>query len=94
MDWIFYNASQGTYIIGRGGGCIAQHNNCRSISWSEAIPGDLVFYPGDSHIGIVVGWTSGGSILICHCASGAQNGIYVTGRVGFSSIARPYYFSD
>ena len=94
VDWAFYNASEGTYIIGRGGGCIAQHNNCRSISWSQAIPGDLVFYPGDSHIGIVVGWTSGGSILICHCASGSQNGVYVTGRVGFTSIGRPYYFSD
>ena len=94
VDWAFYNASEGTYIIGRGGGVIAQHNNCRSISWSQAIPGDLVFYPGDSHIGIVVGWTSGGSILICHCASGAQNGVYVTGRVGFTSIGRPYYFSD
>ena len=94
VDWAFYNASEGTYIIGRGGGCIAQHNNCRSISWREAIPGDLVFYPGDSHIGIVVGWTSGGSILICHCASGSQNGVYVTGRVGFTSIGRPYYFSD
>lgn len=94
VDWAFYNASEGSYVIGRGGGVIAQHNNCRSISWSEAIPGDLVFYPGDSHIGIVVGWTSGGSILICHCASGAQNGVYVTGKVGFTSIGRPYYFSD
>lgn len=94
VDWAFYNASEGTYIIGRGGGVIAQHNNCRSISWSEAIPGDLVFYPGDSHIGIVVGWTSGGSILICHCASGSQNGVYVTGRVGFTSVGRPYYYSD
>ena len=94
VDWAFYNASEGTYIIGRGGGVIAQHNNCRSISWSEAIPGDLVFYPGDSHIGIVVGWTSGGSILICHCASGSQNGVYVTGKVGFTSIGRPYYYSD
>lgn len=92
VDWAFYNASGGSYVIGRGGGCISQHNNCYAISWSEAIPGDLVFYPGDSHIGIVAGWDEAGNILIVHCASGSQNGVYVTGQVGFTSIARPYYY--
>ncbi len=92
VDWAFYNASSGSYVIGRGGGCISQHNNCRAISWAEAIPGDLVFYPGDSHIGIVAGWDEAGNILIVHCASGSQNGVYVTGQVGFTSIARPYYY--
>ncbi len=94
VDWVFYNASGGSYVIGQGGGCIAQHNNCYSISWGSAIPGDLVFYPGDSHIGIFVGRDSYGNPLICHCASGGQNGVYVTGQVGFTSIARPYYFGD
>lgn len=94
VDWCFYNASEGSYVIGQGGGVISQHNRCYAISWSEAIPGDLVFYPGDSHIGIVVGWDSSGNIQICHCASGNQNGVYVTGRVGFTSIARPYYYSE
>lgn len=92
VDWAFYNASGGSYVIGRGGGCISQHNNCYAISWAEAIPGDLVFYPGDSHIGIVAGWDEAGNILIVHCASGSQNGVYVTGQVGFTSIARPYYY--
>ena len=92
VDCVFYNASDGAYVIGQGGGCITQHNNCYAISWSDAIPGDLVFYPGDSHIGIFVGRDSSGYPLICHCASGSQNGVYVTGKVGFASIARPYYF--
>lgn len=94
VDWAFYNASSGSYVIGQGGGCVSQHSNCRAISWAEAIPGDLVFYPGDSHIGIVAGWDEAGNILIVHCASGSQNGVYVTGQVGFTSIARPYYYGD
>ncbi|MCI5898422.1 MAG: hypothetical protein MRZ82_05420 [Firmicutes bacterium] len=30
----------------------------------------LVFYPNDTHVGIVVGWDESGNILIVHCASG------------------------
>ena len=93
VDWVFYNVSGGSYIIGQGGGCISQHNNCYAISWSEAQPGDLVFYPGDSHIGIVGGWDEYGNIQIIHCASGSLNGVVITGKSGFTSIARPYFFT-
>lgn len=92
VDWVFYNVSGGSYVIGRGGGCISQHNNCYAISWSEAEPGDLVFYPGDSHIGIVGGWDEYGNIQIIHCASGSLNGVVITGKSGFTSIATPYYY--
>lgn len=92
VDWVFYNASGGSYVIGQGGGCISQHDNCYPISWSEAQPGDLVFYPGDSHIGIVGGWDEYGNIQIIHCASGSLNGVVITGESGFTSIARPYYY--
>ena len=91
VDWVFYNVSGGSYVIGQGGGCISQHNNCYPISWSEAQPGDLVFYPGDSHIGIVGGWDEYGNIQIIHCASGSLNGVVITGKSGFTSIARPTY---
>ena len=94
VDWVFYNVSGGSYVIGRGGGCISQHNNCYAISWSEAQPGDLVFYPEDMHIGIVGGWDANGNIQIIHCASGSLNGVVITGKSGFTSIAQPYYFSD
>lgn len=94
VDWVFYNVSGGSYVIGRGGGCISQHNNCYAISWSEAEPGDLVFYPGDSHIGIVGGWDEYGNIQIIHCASGSLNGVVITGKSGFTSIARPYYYKN
>ena len=55
VDWVFYNASGGSFIMGRGGGAASQHSYSTPISWSEAQPGDLVFYPDDSHVGIVCG---------------------------------------
>lgn len=55
------------------------------------MPGDLVFYPGDSHVGIVGGRDANGNLLIIHCASGANN-VVITGLQGFTSIGRPVYF--
>ena len=55
--------------------------------------GDLVFYPGDSHVGIVCGFDSSGNIMVIHCAS-SENNVVVTGKSGFTSIGRPEYFAD
>lgn len=93
VDWVFYNQSGGQYVIGHGGGATAQHSYCTPIDWSDAQPGDLVFYPEDSHVGIVCGFDSSGNIMIIHCASGANN-VVVTGKIGFTSIGRPEYFAD
>ena len=93
VDWVFYNQSGGQYVIGHGGGATAQHSYCTPIDWSDAQPGDLVFYPGDSHVGIVCGFDSSGNIMVIHCASGANN-VVVTGKIGFTSIGRPEYFAD
>lgn len=93
VDWVFYNQSGGQYIIGHGGGAASQHSYCTPISWSNAKPGDLVFYPGDTHMGIVCGFDSSGNIQIIHCASGYNN-VVVTGKSGFTAIARPKYFAD
>ena len=93
VDWVFYNVSGGEYIIGHGGGAHAQHNYCDPISWEEALPGDLVFYPEDTHVGIVGGRDGNGELLIIHCASGANN-VVITGASGFTSVARPLYFGD
>ena len=93
VDWVFYNATGGEYIIGHGGGASAQHTYCSAISWDEALPGDLVFYPEDSHVGIVGGRDESGNLLIIHCASGYNN-VVITGIEGFTSIGRPVYFSD
>lgn len=93
VDWVFYNQSGGQYVIGHGGGATAQHSYCAPIAWSDAKPGDLVFYPGDSHVGIVCGFDSSGNIMVIHCAS-SENNVVVTGKIGFTSIGRPEYFAD
>ena len=93
VDWAFYNATGGSYIIGHGGGATMQHSYCTDISWSDSQPGDLVFYPDNSHVGIICGRDEDGSLLVIHCASGANN-VVITGTSGFISVARPDYFSD
>ena len=93
VDWVFYNFSGGEYIIGHGGGAGAQHRYCTDISWTEAQPGDLAFYPNDDHIGIVCGWGENGDILIVHCASGYDN-VVITGKSGFICVAQPLYLGE
>ena len=93
VDWSFYNATNGSYYPGRGGGAATQHSYCRNISWSDAQPGDLVFYSDDSHVGIVGGKDADGNLLIVHCSGGA-NGVVITGSAGFTSVARPDCFAD
>ena len=93
VDWFFYNQSGGSYVIGHGGGATMQHSYCTDISWADAQPGDLVFYPDNSHVGIVGGRDANGELLIIHCASGYNN-VVVTGLEGFTSIARPDYYTN
>lgn len=93
VDWTFYNATNSAYLPGRGGGAASQHGYCTNIAWSDALPGDLVFYADDSHVGIVCGYDSVGNLLVIRC-SGGQNGVVVTGREGFAVAARPDLFTD
>ena len=93
VDWVFYNQSGGSYVIGYGGGATMQHSYCVDISWADAQPGDLVFYPDNSHVGIVGGRDANGELLIIHCASGYNN-VVVTGLEGFTSISRPRYYAE
>ena len=93
VDWVFYNQSGGSYVIGHGGGATMQHSYCTNISWADAQPGDLVFYPDNSHVGIVGGWDANGELLIIHCASGYNN-VVITGKEGFTSVGRPQYYGE
>ena len=93
VDWTFYNATNGSYYPGRGGGAATQHSYCTNIAWSDAQPGDLVFYPADVHVGIVGGRDADGNLLIVHCSGGA-NGVVITGSAGFTTVARPDCFSQ
>ena len=91
VDWVFNNAH--SYVIGHGGGAATQHAYCTNISWNEAQIGDLVFYPDDSHVGIVCGFDENGDVLIVHCASG-HNNVVITGKEGFASVGRPDFFTQ
>lgn len=76
-------------MIGHGGGVASQHTHCTDILWNEAQPGDLAFYPDDSHIGIVVGRSDTGGILVAHCSSGSNNMVVTDcAASGFTAIGR------
>ena len=79
--------------MGHGGGVATQHIYCQDLSWEDAQPGDLVFYPSDSHVGIVGYWDENGNIQIIHCASGANN-VVITEKNGFATVGRPYYYNE
>lgn len=93
VDWVFYNVSGGSYVLGHGGGVATQHIYCQDIPWDQAQPGDLIFYPDDSHAGIVGGWDDAGNMMVIHCASGMNN-VVITGASGFATVGRPYYYGE
>ena len=93
VDWAFYNASGGSYIIGQVGGAAAQHASCPDIAWDEMQPGDLLFYPEDEHVGIAAGRDWLGLLLVVHCASGT-NGVTISHQTSFETAARPVWYAD
>ena len=93
VDWAFYNASGGEYVIGQGGGAMEQHANCVDIEWDEVQPGDLLFYPKGEHVGIAAGRDWLGRLLVVHCASGT-GGVAISHRTGFETAARPVWYTD
>lgn len=95
VDWVFYNASGGNYIIGHGGGAITQYSYCDAINWNEAQPGDLAFYPNCEHVGIVVK-NDAGMLMVIHCASGSNNIVMTlhTEGGGFAFVGRPKIYQE
>jgi len=73
-------------VVGTGGGTCDQYNHSRKISFSEAIPGDIVFFSDLSHVGIYAGFNEDGQPIAIQCGSG---GVSVTSLSIFSIIARP-----
>ena len=93
VDWAFYNASGGAYVIGQGGGAMEQHINCVDIEWDEVQPGDLLFYPEDEHVGIAAGRDWLGRLLVVHCAAGTD-GVAISHRTGFETAARSVWYGE
>ena len=90
VDWAFYNASNGAYYPGHGGGTYLQRSHCTPVSMAEAQPGDLVFTADVGHVGIVGGRDETGNLLIVHCYSG----VGITGIGEFTIAGRPDYFTE
>ena len=93
VDWAFYNASGGEYVIGQGGGAMEQHANCVDIEWDEVQPGALLFYPEDEHVGIAAECDWLGRLLVVHCAAGTD-GVVISHRAGFETAARPVWYRE
>jgi len=93
VDWVLYNAYDGAYILGRGGGTSSQYSYCDVIAWSSAQPGDLVFYPNCEHVGIVVE-SNADTLTVIHCTSGYNNVVMTqhTRGNGFSFVGRPQIY--
>ncbi|MEG2138324.1 MAG: hypothetical protein RRY64_06630 [Oscillospiraceae bacterium] len=71
-----------------------QHTYCTDISPSEAQPGDLTFFSDASHVGIVVGRSESGGILVAHCSSGQTNVVMTEfTATGFNALGRPDVFN-
>ncbi|MFT9493898.1 C40 family peptidase [Anaerosolibacter sp.] len=93
ISWVFINMGLPIETIGHG--TTTQWNASTSIQLSEVKPGDLTFLaaPGTrkvNHIGIVVGRTDDGQIMVIHCSSGANNVTISTAEsVGFLYYRRP-----
>ena len=90
VDWAFYNASNGAYYPGHGGGTYTQHSHCAPVTWAEAQPGDLVFTADVGHVGIVGGRDEAGNLLIIHC----YDNVGITGAGEFAIVGRPDYFTE
>lgn len=97
VTWVFINMGIPVESINEtiGQGTTQQWNLSNNISENLVLPGDLAFLavPGTqkvNHIGIVMGKDKKGSILVAHCASGANNVVVTTAEsVGFMYYRRP-----
>lgn len=74
-----------------GEGVRAQYAHSKPIPWEKARPGDLLFFPDLSHVGIVVGWGTGGKLQVVH-SSKTLGGVVLSedaALIGFTAVGRP-----
>lgn len=88
IDWTLRNVgipSDGNWYVGV---------NLTEISDDEALPGDMALFADASHIGLIVGRSEAGKLLVCHCSSG-QNNVVITEAAtsDFTVIGRPDIFN-
>lgn len=93
MDWVFYNATGGQYIIGHGGGASASTATAPPSHGTMRSPATLSFTLATVMWASLGGRDANGELLIIHCASGYNN-VVITGKKGFTSIGRPQYYAE
>ena len=59
----------------------------------EALPGNLVFYPEVSHVGVVGGWDDNGQLLVIYCVS-SYNNTAITGLEGVMAIGKLAHYEN
>lgn len=96
VTWAAVNAA-GTAdaLTAIGNGVRDQYSRCTAVPWSEALTGDLAFFPDLSHVGIVLNRTDEGALRVVHC-SRTLGGVVVSedaALIGFSEIGRPDLYS-
>lgn len=93
VAWTFVNAMKDAiYANTIGYGTNDQYAKCVTISWNEALPGDLVFYSDLSHVGIVAGTDVNGNMIIINCAS-TQNNVVLSSTDNFTKVCRPSFYN-
>lgn len=96
VTWAAVNAAgtaEALDAIGNGVG--DQYGKCEAVAWSDAMPGDLAFFPDLSHVGIVLGWGADGGLRVIHCSK-SLGGVVVSGDaggIGFTLVGRPDFYS-
>ncbi len=93
ISWAFLNAFGSDDTVGEG--TSSQWLNCEIVDWSDAEPGDLVFYYAPSsgrtnHVGIVLTVDDSGPETVVHCSSG---GVQISSASGFNYVGRPAIYS-
>ncbi|NCE63364.1 peptidoglycan endopeptidase [Pseudoflavonifractor sp. 524-17] len=92
ITWLAVNAlggPAGASLVGDG--ARNQYAACTPISWEELQPGDLVFFPDLSHVGLALGQDGDGVVTAVHC-SRSLGGVVLSqdaAQTGFSLAARP-----
>lgn len=74
-----------------GEGTKQQYANAAPISWEKTRPGDLLFFPDLSHVGIVAGRGEGGRLRVVH-SSRTLGGVVLSedaAVIGFTLALRP-----
>ena len=78
-----------------GQGVRAQYAACTPVNWQAVQPGDLLFFPDLSHVGIAAGITAAGQVQVVHC-SHSLGGVVLTQdaqAAGFTLAGAPTLFS-